>query len=316
MMVLNLSSHSKAYGSHYESSLGGPTTGNRQNKKKAKKGTHIDNNNDDNGAEVNNLDSSKRNNKKPQKGVAFSQKQTFIKLPDASLPDGSKPNFFNSNDSRSSYGKKKNSDNENSKSKSTVSSSKIQVKKEYDHNASSSVKPTIHTSKTKKVLRTKDKKGSDENYAGSSFHFSPEALNLPKPSFKSSPKPAQQSLTTPNTPSGTPETPVVQNNGVLLSSPSAGPIQKPQAVSFPNPLNHYSMPLVQPGYGYSYDSRVPPGGYLSQPPNFPPPNSLDPQPQLPQYVPINFSQQSFVPPSQPLLGQKVSFNDLLSSTKQ
>lgn len=314
-MVQNLSLRSKSNGSHYESPLGGPTAGNRQNKKKAKKNTQNDSNNGDSGG-VMNLDKSKRKNEKFQNGVTFSQKQTFAKLPDASLPDGSKPNFFNSNETRSSQGKKKSPDSENGKNKSTVTSSKIQVKKEYDDSSSDSIKPTIQTSKTKKVLRTKDKKGSDENYAGSSFHFSPEALNLPKPSFKSSPRPAQESLTTPTTPSWTPETQVVQKTSMLLNSPSAGPIQNPQAASFPNPLNHYNMPFVQPGYGYSYDSRVLPNGYLAQLPSFHQASSLYPQPQHPQYAPINFSPPSFVPPSQPFLGQKVSFNDLISSAKQ
>ena len=91
--------------------------------------------------------------------------------PQLSLPNGKKPNFFNNNN------------NNNDKKFSTIpfDSSINLIRKQYNN-------PNTKAIKEKKLDNNNNNNSSNNSnsayYAGSSFHSSPDALNLPKPSFK------------------------------------------------------------------------------------------------------------------------------------
>ncbi|KHC65348.1 hypothetical protein MGE_01641, partial [Candida albicans P75010] len=93
--------------------------------------------------------------------------------PQLSLPNGKKPNFFNNNN--------------NDKKFSTIpfDSSINLIRKQYNN-------PNTKAIKEKKLDNNNNNNSSNNSnnsnsayYAGSSFHSSPDAFNLPKPSFKS-----------------------------------------------------------------------------------------------------------------------------------
>lgn len=158
---------------------------------------------------------------------------------------------------------------------------------------------------------------SEETYAGSSFHSSPAALNLPKPSFKSSPKTGPVTLPAglgvPAGPGSGPSGPVgpvgpvsVPGSGPVSSGPmypnmmpnQGMPVPSMGAVMPPGPPNMYA----QPGFSYS----VTPQGYI----NYQYPPYMPHQPPYPQMAP---------PQPQPIAahpqesGHKITFNQLLGS---
>lgn len=223
------------------------------------------------------------------------------------LPDGSKP-VFNTNDSNTTTNTNTNNNN-NSK---------------------------------------KTKKKPEEVYAGSSFHSSPEALNLPKPSFKTSPKPSgniangSADNTTSGTTNGAPSHTISPPQYPVTAYPPGSGIPQPGMF----PMNYQQPPsmnpmgvglnqqsFIQPGFQYQFNSNgnimypnVAPGhapghghgpGPQNQPPQGTPPmphfvGQLPFAQQPPNGYPIYTSHYQNPTSSQ---GQKISFNDLLGSTK-
>lgn len=117
-----------------------------------------------------------------------------------SLPDGSKPNFqpFKSNKSSSSGSSSAslNSSKSSRKSNNSNNSNNNNSNKNSDYSLPDGRKPNFYNDKSYSNFKThynnpntkaiKEKRVDDNSYAGSSFHSSPDAFNLPKPSFKSS----------------------------------------------------------------------------------------------------------------------------------
>lgn len=136
-----------------------------------------------------------------------------------SLPDGSKPNFqpFKSNKSSSSGSSSAslNSSKPSRKSNNSNNSNNNNSNKNSDYSLPDGRKPNFYNDKSYSNFKThynnpntkaiKEKRVDDNSYAGSSFHSSPDAFNLPKPSFKSS--------------NGSPRQPVVLREPRVQSQP-------------------------------------------------------------------------------------------------
>lgn len=251
--------------------------------------------------------------KKNTKNTKTNDKNKKDKRISQNLPDGSKPVF--------------NTDNSNTTTSTSTSTS------------TTSTNNNNNNSK-------KNKKKPEEVYAGSSFHSSPEALNLPKPSFKTSPKPSGNIAngSVDNTTSGAPSHTVSPPQYPVTAYPPGSGVPQPGMfpMNYPQPppmnpmgagLNQQSF--IQPGFQYQFNSN---GNIMY--PNFPPgpgPHTgphPGPQNQPPQGVPPmpNFAGQLPFPQQPPSSngypiytshyqnptssqGQKISFNDLLGSTK-
>lgn len=214
--------------------------------------------------------------KKPQK------KSADDSVPDQSLPNGEKPRFSTENKP-----KKKTAKDAPAKDRA------LENKKGKKQSASAAVK-------------------SEETYAGSSFHSSPAALNLPKPSFKSSPKPATATIPGQMGPTRQPQ---AANQGPMYP---AGPV--PNGMShqhfqpgMPAPPMGAAMPpgppnmYAQPGFSYS----VNPQGYINY--HYPPF-----MPHHGPYQQMGPVPQAVGPPGPPVAqapeqGQKITFNQLLGS---
>lgn len=262
---------------------------------------------------------SKKSNKKSPKHTSSntSNNKTVTRL----LPDGSKPNFGNE-PSNPNGGNHKKPNNEpslpNGEKPNFGEGSKSNSKKKNSEPIfPNGDKPNFFNEKaTKKTNKSKDKKPliTEDTYAGSSFHSSPAALNLPKPSFKTSPKANNATQNKPepyyhttepvNAPPQHPVTAYPAGNGAqnipkIPSNPSAFP-----------PGNHFSQP------GFSY--YVTPQGYINyQYPHGPPP---PPPPQGGVFPMVASPYQQHPPPHHlrgvaPQQGQRISFNELLGSSK-
>ncbi|RCK54613.1 Enhancer of mRNA-decapping protein 1 [Candida viswanathii] len=106
-----------------------------------------------------------------------------------SLPDGSKPNFQPSKSSKTTS-----SSSSLTSSKSSSSSSSRKNNKNDEYSLPDGRKPNFYNDKSYSSFKNhfnnpntkaiREKKVDDNTYAGSSFHSSPDALQLPKPSFK------------------------------------------------------------------------------------------------------------------------------------
>lgn len=262
----------------------GSASGSNTNKKNKKSSKHTSSNSSNN----KNVTRLLPDGSKPSFGNELSSHRKQNHEP--SLPNGEKPNF-----GESSKSKKKN----NSNSEPALPNGE---------------KPNFFNEKaSKKTGKPKDKKQlvTEDTYAGSSFHSSPAALNLPKPSFKTSPKANNATQHTPepnylvnqpvNAPPQHPVTAYPTNNGM----------QHGGIPNQPNPLPPGNN-FIQPGFSY----YVTPQGYINYqypdvpPPPGPPQNAMFPMMASPyQPVPIN---QPGIPPQQ---GQRITFNDLLGSSK-
>lgn len=159
---------------------------------------------------------------------------------------------------------------------------------------------------SKKEAKPKDVK--KDCYAGSSFHSSPEAVALPKPSFAAaSPKPIPAAAAPQPSPNYSPAS-------FVKSPPQASPLQPNMAVPQQNyaPNIHFNPAVMYQGVppmgpprhpvtfapgasppGFEYFARQ---GYINY--HYPPQPQFAPQP-YPQHNP----------------GQKISFNDLMGSSK-
>ncbi|KSA02500.1 Enhancer of mRNA-decapping protein 1 [Debaryomyces fabryi] len=250
------------------------------------------------------------------------------------LPDGSKPNFGNE-PSHHNGGNNKKHNNEpclpNGEKPNFGDASKSHSKKKNNEPVlPNGEKPNFFNEKpSKKTTKPKEKKTTitEDTYAGSSFHSSPAALNLPKPSFKTSPKANHAAQNTTDSSYHISPQANVQH---LVSAPPQHPVTAypagngapniPTAPSNPNAFPPGS-PYVQPGFSY----YVTPQGYINyQYPHVPPP---PPPPQggvFPMVAP-HYQQQPQQQPQQhrphhlpqiaPQQGQRISFNELLGSSK-
>ena len=218
----------------------------------------------------------------PKKGKKPAKKAVEDSVQSQSLPNGEKPRFSNDAKPRKKSPKdsKDKGPSENKKGKRQLSPAAVK---------------------------------SEETYAGSSFHSSPAALNLPKPSFKPSPKTAP--VTLPAGPAGiVASVPVpgsvpsvsgsVPGSGPMYPNGMVGPNQgmPPMgAVIPPGPPNMYA----QPGFSYS----VTPQGYI----NYQYPPYMPHQPPYPQMAPPQPQPIPAAHPSQTENGQKITFNQLLGT---
>lgn len=240
---------------------------------------------------------------------------------DRRLPSGGKVDFGN---------KKKNHSRQNSKVKDKPS-------------LPDGSKPVFNDDEKSKGKYDKEKKKDNKKkvdaYAGSSFHSSPEALKLPKPTFKSSPKPSASNLQKQPIP--------IPNQMPMPGNPNQVPMpgypnQPPaQGHPMPNyPYYYYPQPMMMnpnmPQPPNTQQPQQPPNTQLPQQPSkeqlgppmpmmnqFPgqvpgyyypyfmnsPPNPNQPHPQPHQQVPPGTTSPSNHE------GQKISFNDLLGSSK-
>lgn len=155
-------------------------------------------------------------------------------------------------------------------------------------------------------------------YAGSSFHSSPEAVALPKPSFASASQSTSVSASSPprNDPAGLPlqmqpvfhspapqqQLPFTHPSGqynlnpafVYQGVPGAGPPRYPITTYPPPPKQNYSYGGMMPGF-------MPPGPHMHHYQHYP---MAPPPPPMPM--------ASHQPPQN---GQKILFNDLIGSSK-
>lgn len=149
----------------------------------------------------------------------------------------------------------------------------------------------------------KKNKKKDDAYAGTTFHSSPEALNLPKPTFKASPK-----LSNPVTSYPSPYHPV-QPQG----QPQVQPQSQPQFQSQGHPQSHpQQFPPMQAQSG-----PVPQAAPMYMPmmgmPMLHP--ALYPQSYPPQYPHYAIPQQMYPGPAPAYNSQKISFDELLGNSK-
>lgn len=249
------------------------------------------------------------------------------------LPNGERPNFGPEDPKKESAGSKgklkgklKKGKNPNTSGIKNGSEASKKSNNNINNNNNTTTTTTANTSANHTSrdtinqafsARETGKKSGEESYAGSSFHSSPEALALPKPSFKSSPK--QQ---TPVLDHQSPIQPVLQQNptnnhnttvsgnghvgmnlhpGFVYQGMPAAPPPRYPVVAYPA-SGHYHPGFdyrnVPQGYGnYPYLPSGVPNGHL------PPPQFVAP----PQAHPMN---QHFAPGV-----QRISFNDLMNSSK-
>ncbi|CCE78487.1 Piso0_001110 [Millerozyma farinosa CBS 7064] len=225
------------------------------------------------------------NGKKTSKKAPKQAQVTGVsRLPDATLPDGSKP-VFHEGESEGPMQAHKASNGPTNKKKGSSDSSSQSGEKSVSHKGNEKGGEKIN----KKKGKSKDKKPTtmEDTYAGSSFHFSPEALNLPKPSFKTSPKTANPTQNTSNMP--------MREN--LAPIGNAAPVPQPARV----PQQPAAFPAGHPfyaNYAYGFPMQPFPGQY-TQAPVYPQAFS----PGYPPYMPAAALQQ----------GQKITFNELLGS---
>lgn len=269
-----------------------------------------------------------KNNNSPKK-----QLKEPIKLSSLpSLPNGEKPQFHS--DNRSESRRKKDGDQSSSKNKSKKSQ-RADNKAPVEISLPNGEKPNFNTNNNNNQKSKKNKKDKgpvsavveedSSNYAGSSFHSSPAALNLPKPNFKPSPKQG-----------------VVLKEDVELVSPKLTDALSPASAKATAVASHSpqspATTVSNSSTGYPPSHANPPtftaAPYPSQQPMYPPqisqgalPPHFVPQPVPPPPLPPNqfYNPYLAAPPqmhypqpvhSQPnQQGQKITFNQLLSSSK-
>lgn len=153
---------------------------------------------------------------------------------------------------------------------------------------------------------------TSDSYAGSSFHLSPEAMALPKPTFKSTLSPPPNPVTA--YPAGSvPTTPSMYTQPMMAQQLPMMMGQSHMMMPMPPPM---MPPNIHPGFTY----QVNPQGYIV----YPQPGA-GAAPPMGNHGPIttHFQQpMQFPPQHQPQhqlmmqpQGQKISFNDLIESLK-
>lgn len=237
------------------------------------------------------------------------------------LPNGEKPDFGHGSREKPTKGKQQlpNKEKPNfgpEQAKSTKSAKKLKKKNSAQVNSASNSAETTkvnnntnnnNNSASLNGGNSKSVKKGEDSYAGSSFHSSPAALALPKPSFKASPKPAAAPLQSPvqtnvhTGPTGLNMPPAFVYQGM----PPSGPPRYPVTAYPPSGPYH-------PGFNYNAN----PQGFI----NYLYPPSAVPQPPIPMQSyplgppPVQQYPQQFHAPQQPQ-AQKITFNELLGSSK-
>ncbi|OBA17018.1 hypothetical protein METBIDRAFT_47952 [Metschnikowia bicuspidata var. bicuspidata NRRL YB-4993] len=227
---------------------------------------------------VNQAKSQLPNGQKPDFGSGLKEKPLKGRSPQ--LPNGEKPDFGGS-DHKKDHGSKPNGSRKTRK-------------------ASGKKTSTVPT--TPISSNEPRKSEGKECYAGSSFHSSPEALALPKPSF------ARNSPQAPSTGTFSPlnQPPVnavshdvaMPHAFVYQGMPPSGPPRHPVTAYPPSPL---------PGFAYNTNRQ----GYI----NYLYPPAAIPQPPLPlQSIPFQNYPVPQPPSNQQFGGQKITFNELMGSS--
>lgn len=304
--------------------------------------------------EVNENVSRKKNEKKSSKNKDSSDVDSVV-LGEPLLPNGEKPNFSNDkkvkakpknkkkekkkvelptlpNGEKPNFGERSNE--KKSKAAQLLQSLPNGDKPNFSSGKESYDKPSNDYGKKNKL---------EENYAGSSFHSSPAALNLPKPTFKS-PKQVNDEASSPSV------TPIVKSqvlsvqaaqvtqtaqNTQNLNVANIGiphpPPQYPVTMYQPtpgqlnNPLayNSHGHYIQQPGFTYQYN----PQGYVQYQYPYQAPQQgpygivpLGVQPPIPNgQLPLPPHHPNHVHPMYalaPAKEQKITFSDLLGSVKK
>lgn len=257
---------------------------------------------------------------------------------DRRLPNGEKVDFGNNSKRNGPNHQRKASNNHGKKNKLTTAEPSLpngskpdfgSDKKQKDYGYDSSSDSSHHSSaRDNKDGRDKKKNGKKQGkkedvFAGTTFHSSPEALNLPKPSFKSS------------SPKAEPQHPVTNYPSPYHMPNSTGPVPQPamgpNGSMYPiaNGMVGGGLPVGLPMQGTLYPGQMVPGApganyypYYNQQYQHPlqqyPPQQHPPQHQLPPQdtkQPPAYPVQPFPATSAATQGQKISFNDLLGSSK-
>lgn len=250
-----------------------------------------------------------------------------------SLPNGEKPQFHNEkSDSR----RRKESEQPPPNKSLTKSKKSQRDKPVVDISLPNGEKPNFNNNpRSKKSGNKKEKepvavvlKEDSSTYAGSSFHSSPAALNLPKPKFKPSPKqtvskdetdsislkrvestssPFSTSVAASPTDIPVAQSPPIQTTTVsgpaqVYSNQSSQPIHSSPFAPQQQPV--YAAQAGQPAFSHFVPQPVPP------PPL--PPNQLY-HPYIGHVPQMHYPQPLHAQPTQQ--GQKITFNQLLSSSK-
>lgn len=254
----------------------------------------------------------------PNPLVSKTNKHKPVPQPIRQLPNGEMPNFGHAKEKPSKHHQQvlPNGEKPNFGTESKAPKKKLKKK----NNTNNSVPPKAQANgpshaaavSNKAVGNSNDKSMKEESYAGSSFHSSPEAVGLPKPSFRASPRPNASSLRGP-----TPQTPTQVHTSPNVGVPNMHPAffyqGMPPAGPPRYPVTAYP-PGGQflPGFNYNANSQ----GFI----NYLYPPTAVPQPPIPmQSYPLGppvqlFPQQQQQQYLQPQ-AQKITFNDLMGSSK-
>lgn len=262
-----------------------------------------------------------------------------VPIKDRSLPNGDKVDFGHGN--KNVNHKRKPSNNKKPMEQSLPNGAKpvfggekkFAKENSYDSDTSNG---SGHSKDKKKNGGKKSNKEKDV-FAGSTFHSSPEALNLPKPSFKgASPRPENRAVENKYPVTNYPSpyyTPQMGQGQMAPGQPGQGQMGPGQGQMGPGgpgqmgqmpggmmpmmPMNPM-MPMGRPYSGLMPGAPGPgaPGFY----PYYP---NQQVQQHPPQYQLPPQSQQAKLPPAHPVQpfpansgsGQKISFNDLIGSSK-
>ncbi|CAN3502374.1 hypothetical protein DICA1_E08878 [Diutina catenulata] len=226
--------------------------------------------------------------------------QIPVHVDDRRLPNGAKVDFGHGAPPKKKKSRKPASDKPTQPQKSEK---KSQKSKQQMPNGQ---KPQFGPDKPKKPAKKSTAMAPSDSYAGGSFHSSPEAVALPKPSFSKSPPKnavtAYPSGSVPATPhQSTPQASRAPNGAMPMApNPAMGayPMMPPMMV--PNmPAN------IQSGFTY----QVNPQGYIM----YPPQPGAGPAGAVP-YVTHFQHPPPYAAPVVPQ-GQKISFSDLIGSSK-
>lgn len=226
------------------------------------------------------------NGEKPNFGPLLKEK-----LHKQQLPNGDKPNF--GHESKGTKNQKKKKQNASQKGGA-------------DAAAAAAATTTNSKAANNSRAANKPKKG-EESYAGSSFHSSPEALALPKPSFRTSPKPTAVPVQT--------QSPVLaaaintkQNVHPAMFYQGMPPAAPPRYPVTAYPPNGPGVP------GFNYHAS--PQGFI----NYLYPPTAVPQPPIPmQSYPLgppvaHYGHHQPLPPQQHQpTAHKITFNELMGS---
>lgn len=222
------------------------------------------------------------------------------------LPNGEKPDFGSGNKEKPGKGRTPQLPNGEKPDFGSIDHKKDQTNKQgggRKARKSSGKKACETTTKLDDAVEFTKAEGK-ECYAGSSFHSSPEALALPKPSFapKSSLNSSVSSSSKVLLPSGA-ASQNIQNLPpafVYQGMPSNGPPRYPVKV-YP--------PSAHPGFNYNANQQ----GFI----NYLYPPAAIPQPPLPMQS-YPFQMYPPVPPppqNQQIGGRKITFNELMGSSQ-